>query len=138
MKKPLPTEENRRQEFLFDNFFGSPEEKKFNGYTTENWQSNFTAFAEALLQKANDLKLDSASLRQVLDLVRKRAQDKLAYLPDGAYQTSLDTHPVWIITVKWEEYPPASGRNETLPLIHICAIAFDQKTSKEVGFATCN
>jgi len=43
---------------------------------------------------------------------------------------------VWIITVKWEEYPPASGRDEILPLIHICAIAFDQKTSKEVGFAT--
>ena len=134
----MPTDENRRQEFLIDTFFGRPEEKKFNGYTTENWQSNFTAFTEALLEKANDLKLDSASLRQVLDLVRKRPQEKLAYLPVGAYQASLDGKQVWIITVKWEEYPPASGRNETLPLIHICAVAFDRKTSKEVAFATCN
>jgi len=40
----LPTDENRRQEFLIDNFFGSPEEKKFNGYTTENWQSKLHRF----------------------------------------------------------------------------------------------
>jgi hypothetical protein len=43
IKKPLPTDENKRRGFLADSFFNRLEEMKFNGYTTKNWPSDFTA-----------------------------------------------------------------------------------------------
>jgi len=96
LEESLPKDEDKRREFLASAFFNRPEEMKFNSITTENWKSNFMAFAEALVQKSDDLKLDSASLRKELDLVLKHARDKLAYLPVGAYQASLAGKPVWI------------------------------------------
>ena len=134
LKISLPEDEDKRGGFLVSAFMNKPEERKFDLYTTENWKSNFTAFAEALVQRAADQKLDSASLRSVLDLVLKDSQDKIAYLPVGAYQATLAGKPVWIVTVKWEY--PNTGMG-TLRLVHIRAFAFDQKTLKKVAFMTC-
>jgi len=129
----LPHDEDKRSQFLWHNFANQPEENQFNSYTTEKWTDNFNLFAAILVHKAERMKLDSHSLRKVLDLVFKDSKKKIAYLPVGAYQTTLDGHLVWIITVKWE-YPPQEGSEE---LGHIRMFAFDQKTLKQVGFETC-
>jgi hypothetical protein len=131
--KPLPTDEQKKEEFLITTM--AKEEHTFEAYTTDNWKSNFTVFAKALVQKADQQNLNSASLRSVLDLVLKDAQDRIAYLPVRAFQTSYAGEPIWIIVVKWEHPIPEMG---TLPLGHVRAFAFEQKTSKQVGFATCN
>lgn len=73
------------------------------------------------------------ALSKALDLVLKDSKDKIAYLPVGAYQTTLDGDLVWIITVKWE-YPDFGDNPE---LGHIRMFAFDQKTLKQVAFCTC-
>lgn len=133
LKKALPADEQKREDFLWRTF--AKEEKKFPSYTTDNWRSNFTVFAHALVQKAQDQKLDSASLQSVLDLLLSEAGDRIAYLPIGAYQTTLAGKPVWLVTVKWE-YP--TQEMGSLRLGHICAFGFDQKTMSRVAFITCN
>ena len=133
LSAPLPHEEDKRAKFLWDTFANKPEEKQFNHYTTEKWKDNFVVFSKALIQKAKDQNLDTDSLRKVLDLVLKHSNGKIAYLPVGAYQTTLDSDPVWIIIVKWE-YP---SKDEALSLGHIRMFAFDQKTMKQVAFDTC-
>lgn len=129
LKKPLPTDEQKKRDFLI-NIFGKEECK--DTYTADNWRSNFAVFAEALVQKTRDQNLDSTSLRSALDLVLKHSQDRIAYLPVRAYQTTHGNEPAWIVVVKWEYIMPE------VPLCHIRAFAFDQKTSKQVGFATCD
>lgn len=133
LESALPHDENERSQFLWKNFANKPEETQFNSYTTENWQDNFDLFAAELVHKADQLKLDSHSLQKALDLVFKDSKGKIAYLPVGAYQTTLDGKLVWIITVKWE-YPP---QEESEKLSHIRMFAFDQKALKQVGFDTC-
>jgi len=133
LNTPLPHEENKRAQFLWDTFANQPEEKQFNTYTTENWKDTFAVFAKSLVQKAKDHTLDSESLRKTLDLVLKHSEGKIAYLPVGAYQTTLDASPIWIVTVKWES--PSMG--EGVNLGHIRMFAFDQKTLKQVALNTC-
>lgn len=138
LKKPLPGPEDKRKKFLVRTFF--KEERKFSSYTTDNWKSNFTAFATVLVRKAQDQKLDSASLRRVLDLVLQESEERIAYLPISAYQTTLNGSLVWIVVVKWE-YPAMDssdgGQREPLSMGHIRAFGFDQKTLKQVAFMTC-
>ena len=116
--------------------FAKPDEKKFSSYTTEKWQQNYGAFAAALVKMADEQKLDSSSLRKALDLVLKDPKNKIACLPVGAYQTTLDDKPVWIITVKWEGLP-MDGNGKIRGLGHIRVLVFDQKSLKQVGFVTC-
>ena len=133
LDKPLPNQESKRDMFLWNNFANMPSEQQFNTYSANNWKTNFAVFSNALVQKADNLKLDSASLRKALDLVLRDAKGEIAYLPVGAYQTTLDGAPIWIITVKWEY--PSMGKDAELG--HIRAFAFDQKTLQKVGFVTC-
>ena len=130
---PLPHEETNRAGFLWNTFANKPEEKQFNHYTTEKWKDNFAVFSKTLIQKAKDQNLDTDSLRKILELVLKHSRGRVAYLPVGAYQTTLDGNLVWIITVKWE-YP---SKDEALSLGHIRMFAFDQKSTKQVAFNTC-
>ena len=136
LDKPLPSEKDKQEKFLWDSFANKPDEKKFNSYTTENWKETYKIFVAALLKKADDQKLNSISLRKTLDLVLKHSKDKIAYLPVGAYQTTLDGKPVWIVTVKWE-VPSMGDNGESVGLGHIRAFVFDQKTLRQVGFMTC-
>jgi hypothetical protein len=59
----------------------------------------------------------------------ENSKNKPTYLPVGAYQTTLNGDPVWIIIVKW-----GSGKEG---LGHIRIYVFDQKTLKQVGYVTC-
>jgi hypothetical protein len=132
LRAALPHDPDKRSGFLWDHFANKPEADKFSSYGTDKWKDNFAAFAEALVTKANAQKLDAASLRKVLDQVLKDSRDEIAYLPVGAYQTTLDRKPVWIIAVKWEY--PSMGEGG---LVHIRIFAFDQKTLERVGYSTC-
>lgn len=136
LDKPLPSKQGERWNFLWDNFANKPDEQIFASYTTEKWKDTYKSFAAALVKKADDQKLDSISLRKALDLVLKDSKDKIAYLPVGAYQTTLEGKPVWIVTVKWE-YPSMGKERESLGLGHIRAFVFDQKTLSQEGFMTC-
>jgi hypothetical protein len=64
------------------------------------------------------------------------SKGKIAYLPVGAYQTTLDGRLIWIVTVKWE-YPTMGSSGESVGLGHIRMFAFDQKKLKRVAFCTC-
>jgi hypothetical protein len=136
LHRPLPSAEDKKHEFLWNNFANQPDERKFSAYTTEKWQKTFEVFAAALVKKAQSQKLDSASLRKALDLILKNRKEDIAYLPVGAYHTTLDGKPVWIVTVKWE-YPSFAPKGESANLGHIRIFVFDQKTLKQVGFVTC-
>jgi hypothetical protein len=133
LDRPLPSEEDKKRDFLWDNFANTPDEKQFSSYTTEKWQDKYQEFAATLLRKAGDQKLDTHSLRRALDLVLAESKNKIAYLPIGAFQTTLDEKPVWIITVKWEF--PFKDKANTFG--HIRMYVYDQKTLKLVGFNTC-
>ena len=133
---PLPQAEDKKAEFLWDEFANKPDEQKFKGYTTEKWKDTFSDFATALVENAKNQKLDTISLSKVLDLILKESKDKIAYLPVGAYQTTLDGSLVWIVAVKWE-YPPKDEKGENRALGHIRMFVFDQKSLKQVGFKTC-
>ena len=131
----MPHDTDKRERFLWDHFANKPEADKFQSYETEGWENNFAKFSESLVRKAETQKLDSASLRKSLGLVLKDSADKIAYLPVGAYQTTLDGKPVWIIVVVWEyAYSPERGK---FGLGHIRMFAFDQKTFQRVGYCTC-
>ena len=134
---PLPSEKEKQDRFLWDSFANKPNEQKFNSYTTEKWKETYGVFVTALLKKADEQRLDSISLRKTLDLVLKDSKDKIAYLPVGAYQTTLDGKPVWIVVVKWE-YPSMAEKGQSVGLGHIRAFVLDQKTLKQVGFMTCD
>jgi hypothetical protein len=138
LKKSLPAAERKRGDFLWWNCANKSQGRRFSSYTSENWKSNYMVFSKALLQKAEGMKLDSASLGRVLDLVLKDSQDKMAYLPIGAYQSSLGGAPVWIVTVKWESAPSGSNVQRAFALGHIRAFGFEQKTLKQVAFTTCD
>ncbi len=133
LESSLPDHEAQRKRFLWDKFVNQPEERKFNYNKTDKWRDNYSKFAQSLIRQAQIQKLDSASLRNALDLVLQDAKERLAYLPVGAYQTTLNKQPIWIITVKWE-YSPAGDNTE---LSHTRVFAFDQKTLEQVGFVTC-
>lgn len=133
---PLPSAEDEKAQFLWDKFANKPDEQKFNSYTTEKWKNAFLEFAAALVRKAESQKLDSVSLRKVLDTILKESKDQIAYLPVGAYQTKLDGSLVWIVTVKWE-YAPKGENAKNHGLGHIQMHVFDQKSLKQVGFNTC-
>jgi len=132
----MPLKEDEKGGFLWNSFTNQPKGQKINLYTTAQWKENFTAFAATLLKMADNQKLDSGSLHKALDLVLKNSQDKIAYLPIGAYQASLDGKSVWIITVRWE-YPSMGKDGAAVELGHIRAFAFDQERLNQVGFVTC-
>ena len=133
---PMPQLDEEKHKFLWDSFANKPDEEKFSSYTTVKWRQTFETFADTLVKKAADQKLDSISLRKALDLVLKNANDKVALLPVGAYQTTLDGSLVWIVVIKWENTPSKESK-EHYSLGHISARVFDQKTLKDVGYMTC-
>jgi hypothetical protein len=129
----LPHEEDKKHDFLWDHFANKPEEEQFGLYRPAKWKENFATFAEALVAKAKAQKLDSGSLRKALDKVLEHAKDQNAYLPVGAYQTTLDGRLIWIVAVKWE----ALQMGEDAPMVHIRTFGFDQKTLELVAYTTC-
>jgi hypothetical protein len=128
---PINASVTKTEMLLFDAFANNPDEEKFSSYTTAGWETNFTAFAAALVEKAEKQGLEAVPLRAVPDLILKDAH-RLAYLPVGAYQAIFNDKPVWIVTVKWE----STSFGETLS--HIRIYVFDRQTLKRVAFVTCD
>ena len=132
LDQPLPSDEGQRRQFLWDSFANKPEEKQFASYKTDNWQERFAVFGNQMMQKARSQGLDEASLQVALDRMLEHAFGAaIALLPVGAYQTTLDGVPVWIVVAKWE-YPGFADK-----LTHVRIFAFDQKTMNLLGLATC-
>lgn len=132
LESPCPADPEEGGKFLWDTFANKPEEQRFSSYTTKNWRKVFTAFSDALIQKAEAQHLESNSLRKVLDLVQADAGEETAYLPVGAYRTTQGDNPVWIVVVKWE-YASDDGSS----LGHICIFSFDQTTLEMTGRCSC-
>lgn len=133
LREVLPHEGDKRHDFLWDHFANKPDEVQFGLYTGAKWKENFASFAANLVAKAKAQKLDSESLRKALDRVLKHAKEEMAYLPVGAYQTTLDGQLIWIVTVKWESLQ----MGEDPYLVHIRMFGFDQKTLEQVAYTTC-
>lgn len=130
---PLPEQADQMTTFLWDTFANQPDEKKFGSYGSADWQKNYGVFSRNLVKKAGALNLNTESLEKVLQLVLKHSENKIAYLPVGAYQTTLNDRLVWIITVKWE-YP---SMGDDAGLGHIRMFVYDQKSLKRLGFTSC-
>ncbi|MBS2039847.1 hypothetical protein JST97_32985 [bacterium] len=131
LEKPLQAEPSKLEGLLFDEFANQPESKKLESYTTTRWRANFQVFSRILVTKAADQNLDFASLEDALGLALEDANG-LAYLPVGAYQTTLNGRLVWVVRVKWE-----AASWSGVALSHVRMYVFDQQTLKQVGFATC-
>jgi hypothetical protein len=78
LEEPPPSEEAKKERFLWVTCANNPDIQKFNSYTTEKWKETFETFAAALVKGADDQKLDPKSLRRALDLVLKHSKDKIA------------------------------------------------------------
>jgi hypothetical protein len=136
---PFPAEEKLRFGFLAHNFLETEESVRFRTQTTENWKTKYDEFSQALVRKATDRGFDSASLAKIMKLVLEDAEhEKCAYLPVGAYVTTQESDLVWIVEVNWASdlLPRSDGKQWTMS--HVRAYAFDQKTLKQMGFATCD
>jgi hypothetical protein len=128
--KPLPAEEQKRPRFLLD-FAERKELRQFESYTTRDWRRNYDRFAASLVQKAGEQKLDSASLRKVLDLILQGPPEPGACLPVGAYQTTLENRPIWIVVLKRSNAPDQAAT-------HFAVYAFEQRTLGRVELVQCN
>jgi len=129
LDKPLPPKEGRGK-FLIG-LAESEELRQFESYTTRDWRRNFDRFAASLVQKAGEQKLDSSSLRKVLDLILQGPPKPGACLPVAAYQTTLENKPIWIVILKRSNFSDE-------PATHFAVYAFDQRTWGRVELIQCN
>jgi len=107
---------------------------KFNSYTTDDWKKNYSSFADRLIAKAKDLKLDTTSLKKALNITLSDALNDTAYLPVGAYQIRLGNQKLWIVVVKWEYLDNREDRY----LDHIRIYAYNQKTLERIAQMSCD
>ena len=131
--KILPVKEEDLTKFLWDNFANKPEEKRFEKVTNDQWAQKCQIFENALIRKAKQASLDGHSLIKSLRAVREETKG-LPVLPVGAYLTSQNGNPAWIIVVKWEALS-MSGKPD--PMGHVRVFAFDAKSVKLLGGVTC-
>lgn len=134
LDSPFPVDSEQMQEFLWKQVASRPEASNFSSVSTSKWKNKYRRFADTLIQKAADQKLDSVSLRKVLHLILDHSGGKIAYLPVAAYQAMKDDKPIWIVTVSWE-YPLINNRYTRF--YHVRVFAFDQETLTQVGYVTC-
>jgi len=114
-------------------FANKSEVKEFDSLTALDWREKCEKFTGVLLKKATDLGYDSASLSGALKVIQADPDlASVAFVPVGAYVTTLEGAPVWIVVLKWEV--PTSPRAQ---LAHICVYAFTQREIRRVAFATC-
>lgn len=134
LDSPLPINSDQMQEFLWKQVATRPEAGNFSSASTSKWKEKYRKCAETLIRKAATQKLDSVSLRKVLDAVFAHSEGKIAYLPVAAYHATMGDKPIWIVTVRWE-YPLISDR--PTQFYHIRVFVFDESALTQVGFVTC-
>ena len=140
MTAGVPHDQRERPRFLWDQFANKPQERKFIYHSrTAQWKKDFAVFADALVRKAREQSLNADALHRALDRILRESDPNVAYLPVGAYQSTLDGKPVWIVTVDWENLSMRVGTDpEDIKMGHIRMFAYDQKSGERVGFMTCD
>jgi hypothetical protein len=133
LDSPVPIDPNEMEEFLWKQVATRPEAGHFSSASTAKWKEKYKRFADGLVREAAAQKLDSNSLRKVLDTVFAHSEGKLAYLPVAAYHAMMSQYPVWIVTVRWE-LPLINGRPSEF--YHIRVFVFHEDGG-QVGFVTC-
>ena len=128
----LPHEKDKRAEYLWQSFACNRDINRFNSCVTGKWEEDYEAYAAVLLRKADELHLDSLSLRKSLDIVLHDAKNDRAYLPVAAYQARIDRDPIWIIAVMWNQQ--SAGK---ISMCHICIYAFNQNSLELMGYSSC-
>ena len=132
----LPAEENERSLWLSAHI--DTEELKFASQTTRNWKQKYEVFSQALREKADRAGFDSASLSKVLRRILADTEGQyLAFVPIAAYVTELNSEPVWIVVVHWEQSFGPEDPIPIRPLSHVRTYAFTQQELKPVAFLTC-
>ena len=134
LENPVPIDPNEMEEFLWKQIATRPEAGHFSSASTSRWKDKYRRCADTLIRKAATQKLDSVSLRKVLDTVFAHSEGKLAYLPVAAYHATMGDKPIWIVTVRWE-YPLIN--NVPTQFYHIRVFVFDESALTQVGFVTC-
>jgi hypothetical protein len=134
LDSPLPSDQEQMEKFLWEKVASRQEAGNFGSMSTRAWKSRYKRFADALSHKAADQKLDSVSLRKVLDLIFAHSKGELAYLPVAAYHATMDGRAMWIVTVQWE-FPLIN--NVPSKYYHVRVFAFDEEHLTQVGFITC-
>lgn len=128
----LPSDRIESRSFLFKIYHDNPELKRFDSYRSDGWEKRYAVFADHLTKKATSQGFDAASLRGALDSMFMHADEALiALLPVGAYQTSRDGKPAWIVVARWG-YPGIDAKLE-----HFRVFAFDQATLESLYIVTC-
>ena len=105
----------------------------FTNCTTTNWKENYSDISKILISRARALKLDTASLQHVLDLILEHSEDRIAYLPVSASQLYVNKKLAWLIRVEWG-YTKYDD-----PHFFGCTrcFLFDQKTLELLDYQTC-
>jgi hypothetical protein len=109
---------------------------EFRKMRVRDWRENYDLFAAALVQKAAESGLDSASLSQALKATLAAPESNgVALLPVAAYSTFYQGAGVWQIDLRWEG-AGAVLRDE--PMSHVRTHYFTRDEIKQVGFSTCD
>jgi hypothetical protein len=128
------TVKNEHRVFQTDGIGGCAEIK---GRAAREWQDNYAVFSQALTDAAKKARLDSASLAEILRMLRTAKENKyLAVLPVAAHSTTFKGEPAWVIGFRWEGESWVS-KSPKVGLSHVRHFIVSQKTLKQLGFNTC-
>lgn len=144
----LPKDAQQMRKTLREYFVDQAQEQQVGSLASADWKALFAEYRQVLVNKARSGSLDYRSLEKCLAAVLEDSQDKdldpppeIAYLPVGAYFAKQGRQPVWIIVVKWEyakTVDPDTGKEIPLGFGHVCAYAFRARSTRQIGFATCD
>ena len=99
--------------------------------SAQNWREKYNSYGRALVARAAERHLDSASLSNVLKwILADGERHKMAYLPFAAYYTEINGEPVWVVDLTWE-YEGFGHFG------HIRMYAISARNLRQVGFTTC-
>jgi len=129
-----PADAEQMDQFLWNQVASRKEAGNFPSASTSKWKEKYKRFADTLVDKAAEQKLDSVALRKVLDLIFDHSKGEIAYLPVAAYHTTMVDRPIWIVTVRWE-YPLINRR--PTQFYHVRVFAFDEQALTQVAYITC-
>ncbi len=135
--QPYPAQEGLRESFLMQNFLREDRSSLvLSQHTIGGWNTKYQVFSQEIVRRANASGFDYEALSRILEFVRTDGQRQgYAYLPVGAYRTTMSGQPLWIVVLRWEV---DHADRPTDAMGHIRAYAFIQRTLQQVGFVTCN
>jgi hypothetical protein len=109
---------------------------EFKTILVRDWRERYDQFAAALVEKARESGLDSASLSEVLKAILAAPESKgKALLPVAAYSTWHRGESVWLIDLRWEGVGTALS---DYPMVHVRSYYFTQNGIRQVGFSSCD